>query len=540
MAEKVTTTHLETVIDATSTDVQRLIALAREGDEIDDSLTIKQALRKYKVAVFWALALSTALIMEGYDLVMINSFFGQKQFQQHFGNIVAANGDKRLSAAWQTGLSNSSLVGQLFGLVINGWAQDRFGSRRTYIFFMFWMMAVIFIVVFAPNLEVLAFGEAMCGIPWGVFQTLSTSYACEIVPTILRPYVTGYVCMCWGGGILLSSGVQRATLTLDSQWAWRLPFCLQWIWPLPLALIAYLAPESPWNAVRRGQVELARTSLRRIRSKEASEKEIDAVLALIQHTTELEKAETSGATYLDCFRGTNLRRTEINCVIWAAQILCGNAILGYSIVFLQAAGFSETNAFNLNISLSACYIIGGIICWFLMARIGRATIYMSGLLVMLIFLIVVGGLGFVDSTSSSLAIGILFVFLTLVNMTTIGPVCYPIVAESPSGRLRYKTITIGRFVYNLTGLVTNTLTPRMVNDTAWNWGAKTAWFYAGTNALCLIWCWFRLPETKDRSFGELDLLFENRIPARKFKHTRVDQFTMQDDVQEVHIDDVKV
>jgi SP family general alpha glucoside:H+ symporter-like MFS transporter len=42
--------------------------------------------------------------------------------------------------------------------VINGWAQDRFGSRRTYIFFMFWMMAVIFIVVFAPNLEVLAFG----------------------------------------------------------------------------------------------------------------------------------------------------------------------------------------------------------------------------------------------------------------------------------------------------------------------------------------------------------------------------------------------
>lgn len=51
-------------------------------------------------------------------------------------------------------------------------------------------------------------------------------------------------------------------------------------------------------------------------------------------------------------------------MIWAAQILCGNAILGYSIVFLQAAGFSETNAFNLNISLSACYIIGGIICWF--------------------------------------------------------------------------------------------------------------------------------------------------------------------------------
>jgi hypothetical protein len=41
--------------------------------------------------------------------------------------------------------------------------------------------------------------------------------------------------------------------------------------------------------------------------------------------------------------------------------------------------------------------------------------------------------------------------------------------------------------------------------------------------LCNIWCWFRLPETKDRTFGEIDLLFENNIPARKFKHTKVDR-----------------
>lgn len=51
-------------------------------------------------------------------------------------------------------------------------------------------------------------------------------------------------------------------------------------------------------------------------------------------------------------------------VVWAAQILCGNAILGYSIVFLENAGFAAEQAFDLNISLSACYIVGGIICWF--------------------------------------------------------------------------------------------------------------------------------------------------------------------------------
>lgn len=59
--------------------------------------------------------------------------------------------------------------------------------------------------------------------------------------------------------------------------------------------------------------------------------------------------------------------------------------------------------------------------------------------------------------------------------------------------------------------------------TGWGWGAKTALFYAGTNLICNTWCWFRLPETKDRSFGEIDLLFENHISARKFKHTSVDR-----------------
>ncbi len=59
--------------------------------------------------------------------------------------------------------------------------------------------------------------------------------------------------------------------------------------------------------------------------------------------------------------------------------------------------------------------------------------------------------------------------------------------------------------------------------TGWNWGAKAGLFYAGTNLLCNIWCWFRLPETKDRTFGEIDLLFDNRVPARKFKYTKVDR-----------------
>ena len=43
--------------------------------------------------------------------------------------------------------------------------------------------------------------------------------------------------------------------------------------------------------------------------------------------------------------------------------------------------------------------------------------------------------------------------------------------------------------------------------------------------LCGIYCYFRLPEPKGRTYGELDVLFEQRVSARKFSTTAVDQFS---------------
>lgn len=50
-----------------------LIHRAQESDAADRRLTVRQALKKYKKAVFWAMFLSTSLIMEGYDMVIVRS-----------------------------------------------------------------------------------------------------------------------------------------------------------------------------------------------------------------------------------------------------------------------------------------------------------------------------------------------------------------------------------------------------------------------------------------------------------------------------------
>jgi SP family general alpha glucoside:H+ symporter-like MFS transporter len=37
-----------------------------------------------------------------------------------------------------------------------------------------------------------------------------------------------------------------------------------------------------------------------------------------------------------------------------------------------------------------------------------------------------------------------------------------------------------------------------------------------------VWTYFRLPEPNGRTYGELNILFEQRVSARKFKSTHVE------------------
>jgi len=87
-------------------------------------------------------------------------------------------------------------------------------------------------------------GNLLCGFPWGIFQTVTTTYAAEISPVAMRGYLTAWVSMCWGSGSFLAAGVLRGSLGLPGNWAWRVPYILQWLWPLPLGIIAFYAPES--------------------------------------------------------------------------------------------------------------------------------------------------------------------------------------------------------------------------------------------------------------------------------------------------------
>ncbi|KAK5997360.1 General alpha-glucoside permease [Cladobotryum mycophilum] len=505
-----------------------VIEHARSAAAKEQQMTLRQGIKLYPKAIAWSILISTCIVMEGYDISLVSNFYAFPQFNQKYG-VLTEKGTYEIPARWQAGLSNGATVGEIIGLFINGFVSERFGYRKTVMACLVLVAGFTAIFFTAPNVQTLLVAEILCGIPWGIFQTLTVTYASEVCPIALRGYLTTYVNFCWGLGQEIGIGVIFAMLKREDEWAYRIPYGLQWMWPLPLFIGLYFAPESPWWLVRRGKPQEAKESLLRLTSlNRETEFDADETVAMMVHTTALEERITSGATYMDCFKGVDLRRTEIVCMTWAIQNLSGNAFSNYSTYFLKQAGLSVHDSYSFALGQYAINMVGVFGAWGLMTfGIGRRTLYLYGLCGLCSMLFVLGFLGLVPHEhrrEGSLATGSIMVVWALFYQLTVGTVCYSLVGELSSRRLQIKTVVLARNLYNVVGIVTNVLTPYMLNPTAWNWSNYTGFFWAGICFLCIVYTYFRLPEPRGRTFAELDVLFEKGISARKFATTEVDVF----------------
>lgn len=90
-----------------------VIRNARLATEKEHRMTLWQGLRLYPKAIAWSVLISTCIVMEGYDISLVNNFYAFPQFNQKYGvPITAADGSVtyQVPASWQAGLSNGAVV----------------------------------------------------------------------------------------------------------------------------------------------------------------------------------------------------------------------------------------------------------------------------------------------------------------------------------------------------------------------------------------------------------------------------------------------
>lgn len=549
--EKAVTAHVEMALTNNSANemsraeiVASLVDKAKQATNAEHDMTVKEALKYHKKAIFWSMVMSATIIMEGYDNILMTSFFAYPSFQRKYG-VPVGNGEYQLEGRWQVALGCASSVGTIFGVFANGYMIEKFGHRRTIMGALVVMSAFIFITFFAPSVEVLLVGQILCGLPWGVFATMGPTYSSEVCPLALRGYLTAYVNMCWAIGQFVAAGVLQGLVSNTTEWSYRIPFAVQWAWPVPLFILTLLAPNSPWWLVRHGNIEGAEKAVRRLSAKSIAH-EAKPRVALMVHTNALEVEQDSQKeddfkgwkSYIMVFKGTNLRRTEIVCIAFAGQVLSGSSFAYSPSYFFSQAGLNPSDTYKLNLGTTGIAFCGCIGSWFLLSRFGRRTIYCTGYLVLTLVLLLIGILAVPAEHNGTIKwVQAAFTEIWVATYAlTIGPLAFTIVSETSSTRLRAQSIAMARNAYNLASLVSNVVEPYLINPQNANLKGKTAFVWFATAFPTLIWSYFRLPETRDRTYEELDILFERRIPARKFASYKLDS----DDLQPITSDVPKV
>lgn len=193
---------------------------------------------------------------------------------------------------------------------------------------------------------------------------------------------------------------------------------------MPIIIAAFFAPESPWWLIRHGRMEEAKAAVQKLVTPRPDiDFNIDAHVEVMRLTVEFEaRVAGGGGHYWDCFRGADLRRTEISAVTWSTHAFCGAPFIGYGVQFMVQAGLDAESGFSLNLGQMGVSLMGCFIAWWVMTRFGRRTMYLAGLSGMTLILMIIGFLGIAPrgNSGASWAVGVLIILMVFVFQLTVG------------------------------------------------------------------------------------------------------------------------
>jgi SP family general alpha glucoside:H+ symporter-like MFS transporter len=279
----------------------------------------------------------------------MGNFIPLPAFANEYGLYDAEKDTYVIEASWQSALQMGGPLGAIIGVCLAGPLTSRIGYRWATISGLMLLNAFIFVFYFANSLAVMFVAQLLEGIPWGIFIANAPAYCSEITPIQLRAPATQMLQMFWAIGAIIVGGVTyhyntrldeeayryilfRFTSNCFANGRSRIPIALQWMFPTPLAILLWIAPESPWWLVRKGRLEAAEHAVGRLGRR--SRLNLSEAVAMMRRTIDLEKS-VKEPNHLELFKGTDLYRTLIVCGVYAAQNLTGNLIANQAVYFFE-------------------------------------------------------------------------------------------------------------------------------------------------------------------------------------------------------------
>jgi major inositol transporter-like SP family MFS transporter len=428
-------------------------------------------------------------LLFGYDTGVIN------------GALDSLTKDLGLTSVTEGFVTSILLVGAAIGAVVVGRVSDRFGRKPTVT-----GLAVLFFVaalgsVFAPTWEILSVTRFLLGLAVGGASVTVPVYLSEISPTERRgQYVTR-------NELMIVSG-QLAAFTVNaiigSIWGehgniWRFMLAVAVLPAIALFIGMLRNPESPRWLLSKGRDAEALAVLKKIRTDDRAEAELDEVRLLAKEDTTSKKG-----TYKDLFEPWVLKLVLIGVGLAISQQLTGiNSIMYYGTQVLQQSGFSQQGALIANVGAGVIAVVAVVVGLRFVNKVGRRNFLIFGFAGTTIFHFLIGLTSIVVPEGLGRAIVTLIFIICFVGTMqgTIGPVVWLMLSEMFPLRIRGLAMGVTVFILWMTNFVVSLLFPIVVKGVGIT---PTFFMFAVLNVLAFLFVVKFVPETNGRSLEQLE------------------------------------
>lgn len=268
------------------------------------------------------------------------------------------------------------------GAITGGWVQDQFGRRKSIMlgsFISAASIAVCYISDMPDDIDtrrgVLLVGKTVLGFALGIMLATTQTYMSEVTPPTIRGPILGLVPTGILLGQLTGAIVIWSRSSDESANSYLISIASQWPFSAVPFFVAFILPESPTWFVRRGLNDAALHSLQKLyKDEDEAHKALDQLVALIQAESTTQQGTV---TYLDCFKGTNCRRTGIVIFASLIPIIFGLPLLAQASYFIQIVGMEAgLSLVVLILGIALGFIGNGIGLW-VMSKIGRRPLVLT-------------------------------------------------------------------------------------------------------------------------------------------------------------------
>lgn len=413
-----------------------------------------------------------------------------------------------------------ALLGCAVGAIIAGNLSDRWGRLRVML-----LGAVMFFVSslgagLAFSVWDLALWRVVGGLGIGIASVVAPAYIAEIAPRQIRGSLASLQQLAITLGIfaallsdaLLATGAGGADEPL---WfgleAWRWMFIVGVVPSAVYGILAFTLPESPRYLLAKGRTDEARAIFARL----VPPADLDQTVRDLQTAIETDR-KNAGVSIRGPVLGLQ-RIVWVGIILSVFQQFVGiNVIFYYSTSLWSSVGFGESNSFAISVFTSIVNVLVTLVAIFLVDRVGRKPILLSGSVLMTISLGLMA-ISFLFSETDSEGAVVLPapwgpIALVAANVFVIGfgaswgPLVWVLLGEIFPSRIRGKALGVAAGAQWIANFLITVSFPAMSE-----WSLPLTYgMYALFAALSFVYVAWRVPETKGMDIEQTETLFTRK------------------------------